>query len=147
MSLNGRAHQVVEALLERAVEHKVAASPIERGGRLVDCGIDVRGGLLVGLTLARVCLAGLAEVTLVPGEVGGHACPYVQVTTDHPVQACLASQYAGWALSEGKFFAMGSGPMARRAWPGEESSRRLAIVKTWTWSSACSKGGSRPRRA
>jgi methenyltetrahydromethanopterin cyclohydrolase len=33
------------------------------------------------------------------------------VVTDHPVQACLASQYAGWAISEGKYFAMGSGPM------------------------------------
>ncbi len=34
----------------------------------------------------------------------------IQVVTDHPLQACLGSQYAGWAISEGKFFAMGSGP-------------------------------------
>ena len=46
-----------------------------------------------------------------PGEVGGRPCPGVQVTTDHPVEACLGSQYAGWAVSEGSFFAMGSGPM------------------------------------
>ena len=39
------------------------------------------------------------------------SCPLVQVVTDHPVQACLASQYAGWAISEEKYFAMGSGPM------------------------------------
>jgi len=118
MTLNVRANRVVEALLERAHEHKVFASPIERGGRLVDCGVDERGGLLAGLALARVCMADLAEVALAPGEVGGHACPYVQVTTDHPVQACLASQYAGWALSAQKFFAMGSGPM--RAARGRE---------------------------
>jgi methenyltetrahydromethanopterin cyclohydrolase len=42
----------------------------------------------------------------------------VQVVTDHPVRACLASQYAGWAISEEKFFAMGSGPM--RAAKGDE---------------------------
>lgn len=118
MTLNVRANRVVEALLERAHERKVFASPIERGGRLVDCGIDERGGLLAGLALARICMADLAEVTLAPGEIGGHACPYVQVTTDHPVQACLASQYAGWALSVQKFFAMGSGPM--RAARGRE---------------------------
>ena len=41
-------------------------------------------------------------------EVGG---PAVQVTTDDPVRACLASQYAGWQVNAGKFFAMGSGPM------------------------------------
>ena len=110
-SLNGRAHRLVEALLGHAEERKVAAHPIERGGRFVDCGIAVRGGLMAGLDLARVCLADLADVALVPGEVGGRPCPVVQVVTDHPVLACLASQYAGWAISEEKFFAMGSGPM------------------------------------
>jgi methenyltetrahydromethanopterin cyclohydrolase len=39
----------------------------------------------------------------------------VQVVTDHPAQACLASQYAGWAFKEDKFFAMGSGPMRAAA--------------------------------
>src|SRR5262249_56987037 len=36
------------------------------------------------------------------------------VRSSNPVTACLASQYAGWRLSEGKgadaFFALGSGP-------------------------------------
>jgi methenyltetrahydromethanopterin cyclohydrolase len=54
-------------------------------------------------------------VTIVPGEVGGRAALMVQVLTDHPAQACLASQYAGWALKDGKFFAMGSGPMRSAA--------------------------------
>ncbi|RLE63112.1 MAG: methenyltetrahydromethanopterin cyclohydrolase [Thermoprotei archaeon] len=29
---------------------------------------------------------------------------------EHPVLACMASQYAGWRISHGKYFAMGSGP-------------------------------------
>jgi methenyltetrahydromethanopterin cyclohydrolase len=119
MNLNRRSLSVVEALLARAEERKVAAHPIERGGRFLDCGIEVHGGLLAGIELARICMADLAHVAIVPGEVGGRACPLVQVITDHPVRACLASQYAGWALSEGKFFAMGSGPM--RAARGEEA--------------------------
>src|SRR3954451_8239667 len=118
MNLNGRALRVVESLLERAEERKVVAHPIERGGRFIDCGIEVRGGLNTGVDLARICLADLAEVTIVPGAVGGRACPLVQVVTDHPVLACLASQYAGWAINEGKYFAMGSGPM--RAAAGKE---------------------------
>jgi methenyltetrahydromethanopterin cyclohydrolase len=115
MDLNGRALGVVETLLGRAEELRIVAQPIEGGGRAVDCGIAVRGGLAAGIELARVCLADLAEVAIVPGEVGGRACPVVQVVTDHPVPACLASQYAGWAISEGKFFAMGSGPMRAAA--------------------------------
>jgi methenyltetrahydromethanopterin cyclohydrolase len=60
----------------------------------------------------------LAWVDVVPAEVAGKSLPAVQVITDHPVQACLGSQYAGWAISDGKFFAMGSGPM--RAVRGKE---------------------------
>jgi methenyltetrahydromethanopterin cyclohydrolase len=119
MNLNRRALRVVDALLERAEECKVAAHPIEHGGRLVDCGIGVRGGLSAGIELARVCMADLGDVAIVPGTLGGHACPLVQVVTDHPVSACLASQYAGWAISEEKYFAMGSGPM--RAAAGREA--------------------------
>jgi methenyltetrahydromethanopterin cyclohydrolase len=51
--------------------------------------------------------------------VEGRPVPLVQVATDHPVAACLASQYAGWQISVGKFFAMGSGPM--RAANGHEA--------------------------
>jgi methenyltetrahydromethanopterin cyclohydrolase len=75
--------------------------------------------------VARVCLADLAEVSLVPGTIGDTACPHVQVVTDHPVAACMASQYAGWQISvdlppgpDGKakkYFAMGSGPMRAAA--------------------------------
>jgi methenyltetrahydromethanopterin cyclohydrolase len=58
-------------------------------------------------------------VTLVPGDVGGVACLQVAVQSDNPVMACMASQYAGWQISVGKFFAMGSGPM-RAAYGKEE---------------------------
>ena len=37
--------------------------------------------------------------------------PHVFVTTDHPLAACLFSQYAGWQVATNGFFAMGSGPM------------------------------------
>ncbi len=119
MLVNRRALWVVEALLAHAEERRVAVHPIDGGGRYVDCGIETRGGWLAGIDLARVCLGDLAQVSLVPGDVAGRAVPHVQVVTDHPVQACLASQYAGWALKDGKFLAMGSGPM--RAAAGSEA--------------------------
>ena len=129
MNLNGRSLGLVESLLARAEERKVAAHPIERGGRFVDCGIEARGGLRTGLELARICLADLAEVTLVPGDVAGRSCPLVQVVTDHPAGACLASQYAGWQIQEGKFFAMGSGPM-RAAWGHEAIFEKIGHRET-----------------
>jgi methenyltetrahydromethanopterin cyclohydrolase len=109
--LNARSLALVEALLARADERAVAHVEAEGGGRVIDCGIKARGGLIAGVDLARICMADLGEVSIVPGEVAGRPCPLVQVVTDQPVTACLASQYAGWQLAEGKFFAMGSGPM------------------------------------
>jgi methenyltetrahydromethanopterin cyclohydrolase len=98
---------------------RISVQTTPAGARVLDCGIRAEGGLQAGLALARVCLAGQAEVTLAPGEVAGVPCPLVQVASDHPVLACMASQYAGWQIEAGKFFAMGSGPM-RAAYGKEE---------------------------
>ncbi len=119
ISLNRRALCVVEALLAQGDECRVAVHSIDGGGRYVDCGIVARGGLSAGVELARVCLGDLAQVAILPGEVGGRAASVIQVISDHPVHACLAGQYAGWALKDGKVFAMGSGPM--RAAAGTEA--------------------------
>lgn len=117
--LNARALSVVESLIARSEALRIDVLAVEGGGRVLDCGVKSRGGLGAGLAMARACLADLADVAIVPGEVAGRPCPVVQVVTDHPVAACLAGQYAGWPLAEGKFFAMGSGPM--RAAYGKEA--------------------------
>ena len=117
-SLNQRASRVADLLTHNAALCRVNVESIHGQARWIDCGIAARGGIAAGLALARVCLGDLADVNILPGYISGIDRPTVQVTTDHPVLACLASQYAGWALSEGKFFAMGSGPM--RAAVGKE---------------------------
>lgn len=85
------------------------------GTRVIDCGGAVQGGLRAGLQLARICTAGLAEISLQSGDEG----PEITVASDDPLRACLASQYAGWQIKVDKFFAMGSGPM--RAAAGREA--------------------------
>jgi methenyltetrahydromethanopterin cyclohydrolase len=117
LELNERAAIRATNLTEHPRRFRVEIHEIEGGGRVVDCGIKTRGGILAGLELARVCLADLGEVTIAPGLLQGRACSMVQVVTDHPVAACLASQYAGWAIQsdDPKYFAMGSGPMRSAA--------------------------------
>ena len=110
MTLNERANRVADELERRAGELRVAVSRVG-GARVIDCGGAVTGSLGAGLAMARACLADLGEVSYVPcplTEIGG---PAVQVFTDDPVRACLASQYAGWQVQIEKFYAMGSGPM------------------------------------
>jgi methenyltetrahydromethanopterin cyclohydrolase len=118
MTLNDRLLPI-DSLISSVDEMRVASHAIDGGGTVYDFGISVRGGLSAGVALAKACLANLADVAIVSGHVGDQPCPLVQVRTDHPVAACLASQYAGWQLADGKFFAMGSGPM--RAAYGKEA--------------------------
>jgi methenyltetrahydromethanopterin cyclohydrolase len=119
ISLNGLAGSIVKTLIDHAPELRIGVHSIEGGGRYLDFGIADRGGWLAGVELARVCLSGLAEIAIVPDSIGGLGLPSLRVVTDHPVHACLGSQYAGWALKDGKYFAMGSGPM--RAAAGTEA--------------------------
>jgi methenyltetrahydromethanopterin cyclohydrolase len=116
-TLNERALRVADHLASTAAGLRIAVQHIA-GARVIDCGIAAPGGLQAGLGLARVCLANLAEVAIVPGYIADLPLPLVQVMSDHPVLACMASQYAGWQVSVGKYFAMGSGPM--RAAYGKE---------------------------
>jgi len=117
-TLNERAQRLADHVASQAAALRISVQTMGNGTRILDCGVNVLGGLQAGLALARICLANLADVTLVPGDVMGVSCPLVQVTTDHPVLACMASQYAGWPISVGKYFAMGSGAM--RAALGKE---------------------------
>jgi methenyltetrahydromethanopterin cyclohydrolase len=108
--LNRRALGLCEqALLDRDVL-RLAVSESQSGARILDFGCTAAGGIEAGIRLAEICLAGLGNVALVPCQLacGGTA---VQVATDQPIAACMASQYAGWQVTGEKFFAMGSGPM------------------------------------
>jgi methenyltetrahydromethanopterin cyclohydrolase len=113
MTLNERAWQLADRMTAEADQLRIDVHTVG-GARVLDCGVQAAGGLQAGLALARVCLADRGNVALVAGEVAGQSGPLVQVQSDDPVPACMASQYAGWQVSVGKFFAMGSGPMRAR---------------------------------
>ena len=110
LSLNDRSRLVAESMLARADELGIIAHNIS-GATVLDCGSRAAGSLAAGILMARVCLADLGTVSLVPGVVAGVPLPRVVVDVQHPVPACMASQYAGWQVSVGDYFAMGSGPM------------------------------------
>ena len=78
---------------------------------MLDFGVNSEGGLEAGVLLAKICLSGMAEIEIVTSDSRLADVPQVFVRTDHPVAACLMSQYAGWKIASDNFFAMGSGPM------------------------------------
>lgn len=114
MNLNLRAAQLAQQMISDCQALRIASFSGADSALVVDCGIEVAGGLEAGRLLAEVCLAGLGQVRLVPDRASPTNLA-VSVVTDHPVAACMASQYAGWQITGEKYFAMGSGPMRAAA--------------------------------
>ena len=115
LGMNERAWKLADALVERAGELQIQVHTLSGDARILDAGIDAPGGLDAGRALAELCMGGLGHITFAPITIAGQSWTGVQVWTDHPALACMASQYAGWAINPEGFFAMGSGPLRAKA--------------------------------
>lgn len=113
-SINFVTRPLVEALVRDAAMLRLKVSRLANGVRLVDAGIEARGGLEAGRRIAEICMGGMGTVTLTQSAITPAWPLRVNVHATDPVLSCLGSQYAGWSLSHGKgkgaFYALGSGP-------------------------------------
>lgn len=105
----------VASIFDRPNGLGVLQSQLPSGATVLDFGVNSQGSLQAGVLLARLCMAGMSDIALTPGQIDGIGFPTVQVQTDQPVEACLLSQYAGWRVSVDDYFGMGSGPMRAAA--------------------------------
>lgn len=97
-------------LMERSETLGVRVSRLRSGTRLIDAGVEADGSLLAARYYAEACLGGLGRVRITPRSLGPAVLFEARVEVDSPLVACMASQYAGWKVQAGSFFAMGSGP-------------------------------------
>lgn len=112
ISVNKLAAPLVEALLRDAASLRLATHRLDNGCRVVDAGVDCTGSLEAGRRVAEISLAGLGQVMLAPSNLIPDWPWQVVTNTRNPLLACIASQMAGWRLSDesGRFEAIGSGP-------------------------------------
>ena len=117
MSLNSTASGLADLLCADPEACGVSIVRIA-GARIVDCGVQAPGSDAAGLALARIAMAGggdvaVANVADTPLATTWPDCPYrvVRVSSETPVAACLAAQYAGWKVAGDGYFAMASGPI------------------------------------
>jgi methenyltetrahydromethanopterin cyclohydrolase len=101
---------LADALIDRSRTLGVDVTTLANGTRVVDAGVRAPGSIEAGRLYAECCLGGLGQVTIGPAALGRATILEVRVAIDHPLVACMASQYAGWRIQVKKFFAMGSGP-------------------------------------
>jgi len=113
--MNGLSWELADEMAEQEERLRVKVTTLPGGARIIDAGVEVPGGFNAGLALAEICMGGLGDVAYSPLQIGGLTWPGLTVWTDHPAVSCMASQYAGWSVSVGKFFGMGSGPLRAHA--------------------------------
>jgi methenyltetrahydromethanopterin cyclohydrolase len=126
LDMNRLAWEIAEAMAGDAELLRIRVSNLPGGARIIDAGVETPGGLDAGLALSEICMGGLGNVIYAPLQIGSQSWPGVTVWTDHPAISCMASQYAGWAISVGKFFGMGSGPLRAHARVERELFEKLA---------------------
>jgi methenyltetrahydromethanopterin cyclohydrolase len=107
LSVNQLSQPLVAQLLTQADHLQLRISQHVSGCTVVDA---TDATLEAGRLIAEICMGGLGKVHVVDSPRFSQWPGTISVSSDEPVLACLASQYAGWALSHDKFFALGSGP-------------------------------------
>ena len=110
LSVNSLAWKLLEKLLEKPDYYGIKVEKTSSGTTIVDAGIKVKGGFQAGKIITEVCMGGCGKAEITYRKYGELELPSIFVYTDHPVIATLGSQYAGWQIKEGDYFAIGSGP-------------------------------------
>lgn len=110
LSVNRLAWKLLEKLCANPEFYKVKIEKTSYGTTIVDAGINAKGGFEAGKIITEICMGGCAKAKITCMQYGNIALPSIFVCTDHPIIATLGSQYAGWQIKEGDYFAIGSGP-------------------------------------
>ncbi|HTY61058.1 MAG TPA: methenyltetrahydromethanopterin cyclohydrolase [Acidobacteriota bacterium] len=132
ISVNERAATIVQEMISEQEALGFRATKLKNGATVLDAGIHVTGSFEGGRLFACACLGGLGQVGFTLRDFRGPESnsesdlwfPAVEVSVESPHIACMASQYAGWAVQLDRYFAIGSGP-ARALWAGEEIFAKL----------------------
>ncbi len=128
ISVNQGASIIVQQMIREREALGLNVKRLNNGAVLLDAGVDAQGSLEAGRLFAGACMGGLGQVSFARQSFNDHDpgfwLPAVAVSVSHPAIACMASQYAGWAIKHGRYVAIGSGP-ARALYAGEEIYQRL----------------------
>jgi len=111
-SVNRLAWRLVEKLCENPEIYGVHIEKSSKGVTIIDAGIKAKGGFQAGKIITEICMGGCGKTRITYRKYGEIELSsiFVFVYTDYPVIATLGSQFAGWQIKEGDYFAIGSGP-------------------------------------
>ncbi|MCS7124456.1 MAG: methenyltetrahydromethanopterin cyclohydrolase [Candidatus Bathyarchaeota archaeon] len=125
LSVNRLAWKLLEKLCENPDYYGVKVEKSKSGAITVDAGINAKGGFQAGKIITEICMGGCGKARITCRQYGELELPTIFVYTDHPAIATLGSQFAGWNIKEGDYFAIGSGPARAIAQKPKEIYERI----------------------
>lgn len=133
ISMNARAYKIARRMEAEAESLNISVGKLGCGTTVIDAGVKVTGSLEAGRLFSEVCLGGLGKVDFCHIDFDNFSLPSISVVVSHPVEACMAAQYAGWSVKvpiEGlkAYQAMGSGP-ARALYGKEVLLQELGVTE------------------
>jgi methenyltetrahydromethanopterin cyclohydrolase len=128
ISVNERATTIVQQMINDCEALGIRVNRLKNGADVIDAGIEAPGSMEAGRLFSCACMGGLGQVgfsqQICDFENPDFWLPAVTVAVSYPHIACMASQYAGWAVKHDRYFAIGSGP-ARAMYADEEIYKKL----------------------
>jgi len=110
LSVNRNVLKVIRRIIDDREELKIRVEKTSEGATVIDAGVEAQGGYTAGKYVTEACMGGFGEASLSMMAYSDLHLPTITVTTDLPAVALFGSQFAGWRVSVGKYFALGSGP-------------------------------------
>jgi methenyltetrahydromethanopterin cyclohydrolase len=109
--INARAAALAQTAIADREVLGIGYRQLACGAHLLDFGLEVKGSWEAALIFTRLTLGDLGTLQLGRWELDRtSSCSCVDLFISEPLIACLASQIAGWQLSDGEFATIGSGP-------------------------------------
>ena len=128
-SVNRAAAAMIKDAIARADEFQIKAWRADCGATLVDMGLTCPGSWKAGQVFVEAGFGGLGKATYGTFELEPFCLPTIEVWTDHPVIAVVASQAGCWELGTGQYAEIGSGP-----------ARAVALADRWSGSGYVDQG-------
>jgi len=127
VSVNLEAKKTVDRMIADKDKLKISVDKLANGSTVIDAGVNESGSFKAGELYTDICLGGLADVgiSITADLTENFVLPSVKIKTDFPSISTLGAQKAGWSVSVGDFFALGSGPARALALKPAETYREI----------------------
>jgi methenyltetrahydromethanopterin cyclohydrolase len=102
LSTNAQAMTIVRSILAAPAALGVGVARLRGGATVIDMGQVAPGGWKAARYYTLITLGGLGEVSYEPFVLGDRTLAAVRVMVDSPMEACIASQIAGWRLQSAR---------------------------------------------